>query len=137
MKILKWIAIGSVVFLILIIVLVVSLPSEGEATSKPTVTEESAKSASDAALARTNNLNEQLEENFYMSTRIQRENAQLILTVSDLWYSTPEYLQDRVVNDWIGFWTLVAGNNGWTGLARVQFVDTAGKQLAYKSRTIK
>ena len=49
----------------------------------------------------------------------------------------PKHLQDRLIDTWIGDWKTVAGNNGWTGLARVQFVDVAGKQVAYKSRSIK
>ena len=101
------------------------------------VTAESGQAASNFMEARRVLYNEETGERLFTNVKVQREEAQLVLTVGDIWYGIPKHLQDRLIDTWIGDWKTVAGNNGWTGLARVQFVDVAGKQVAYKSRSIK
>ena len=86
--------------------------------------------------ARAQNNNEQLGFNLFQYVEIKRSTGQLTITVEDTWYGVEDFMQDRTVDDWIGVWTVIAGNNGWTGLARLQFIDAAGKQVAYKSRSI-
>ena len=82
------------------------------------------------------NANLELGTKLFTDISIQSEAAQLELRVSDIWHTTPDNLRDRMVDEWIGAWMTIAGNNGWTGLARVQFIDSAGEQVAYKSRSI-
>ena len=101
------------------------------------VSQEKGEQAFQIMSARMNNTNEQLGEKLFTNIRLQPDDARLVLTVSDLWYTAvPKHLQDRTVDDWAGSPPMIAGNHGWTGLARAQFVDVAGKQVAYKSRSI-
>ena len=85
---------------------------------------------------RGDNANLELGKKLFTDIKIQSEAAQLELRVSDIWHTTPDNLRDRMVDEWMGAWMTIAGNNGWTGLARVQFIDSAGEQVAYKSRSI-
>ena len=86
--------------------------------------------------ARGDNANAELETKLFTGISIQSEAAQLELRVSDIWHTTPDNLRDRMVDEWMGAWMTIAGNSGWTGLARVQFIDSAGEQVAYESRSI-
>ena len=85
---------------------------------------------------RGDNANAGLETKLFTDISIQSEAAQLELTVSNIWHTTPDDLREIMVDEWMGAWMTIAGNNGWTGLARVQFIDGAGEQVAYKSRSI-
>lgn len=85
---------------------------------------------------RGDNVNAGLETKLFTDISIQSEVAQLELTVSGIWHTTPEDLREIMVDEWMGAWMTIAGNNGWTGLARVKFIDGAGGQVAYKSRSI-
>lgn len=86
--------------------------------------------------ARGDNANLTLGTKLFMDIKIQPEEAQLDLSVSNIWYTTPDNVRDRMVDEWMGAWMTIAGDNGWTGLARVQFINSAGEQVAYKSRPI-
>lgn len=86
--------------------------------------------------ARVDNANLVLGTKLFTDISIQSEAAQLELKVSDIWHTTPDNLRDRMVEEWMGAWMTMAGDKGWTGLARVQFIDSAGEQVAYKSRSI-
>ena len=86
--------------------------------------------------ARGDNVNAQLGTKLFTNIIIQSEEAQLDLKVSDDWYGTPDNIRDKVVDEWLGAWTTLAGDVGWTGLARVKFIDKAGEQVAYKSGSI-
>lgn len=82
-------------------------------------------------------LNKELQADLFLNVRLVTSEAQLVIQVSDLWYTAlPDYLRARVMDDWIARWTNAASGYGWTGLARIQVVDAAGKQVAYKSRAI-
>ncbi len=100
------------------------------------VSEASLRSTKVMMQARGDNANAGLETKLFTDISIQSEAAQLELSVSDIWHTTPDNLRDRMVDEWMGAWMKIAGNNGWTGLARVQFIDGAGEQVAYKSRSI-
>ena len=86
--------------------------------------------------ARVDNANSGLSTKLFTDISIESEEAQLELSVSDIWHTTPENLRDKMVDEWMGAWLTIAGDNGWTGLARVQFIDSAGEQVAHKSRPI-
>ncbi len=86
--------------------------------------------------ARGDNANLALGTKLFTDISIQSEAAQLELRVSNIWHATPDNLRDRMVDEWMGAWMTIAGDNGWTGLARVQFIDSAGEQVAYESRSI-
>ena len=116
----------------LIVLLLILACTESLPTSTPR-----AEFALSSMITRAENINEQLGDNLFTDVKLQQKDAQLVLTVSDLWYITPKHLQDREVDGWMGVWSATAGNSGWTGLARVQFLDKAGKQVAYKRRSIK
>ena len=85
---------------------------------------------------RGDNANLELGKKLFTDIKIQSEAAQLELRVSDIWHTTADNLRDGMVDEWMGAWMTIAGKNGWTGLARVQFIDSAGEQVAYKSRSI-
>ena len=80
--------------------------------------------------------NEQLGQNLFTAINFNVPDARVELTVSDLWNATAEDIQDSIVDDWMVAWSVIAGNSGWTGLARVRFIDLAGKEVANKTRTI-
>jgi len=86
--------------------------------------------------ARGDNANALLGTKLITNISIQSEEAQLDLKVSDIWYDTPDNIRDNEVDEWLGAWMTVAGEAGWTGLARVQFIDRAGEQVAFKSGSI-
>lgn len=85
---------------------------------------------------RMDNVNEGLPVQLFSRISLTPEEARLVLTVTDTWYGLPDYMQERIVSDWTSAWTRIAGNYGWTGLARFQMLDQAGKQVAYESRMI-
>ncbi len=85
---------------------------------------------------RGDNVNAGFETKLFTDIRIDSEVAQLELTVSDIWRTTSDDLREIMVQEWMGAWMTIAGNNGWTGLARVQFIDSSGEQVAYESRSI-
>ncbi len=86
--------------------------------------------------ARGDNANALLGTKLFMNISIQSEEAQLDLKVSDMWQATPDNTRDKVVDEWLEAWMTIAGDAGWTGLARVQFIDKAGEQVAFKSGSI-
>ena len=86
--------------------------------------------------ARGDNANASIGTILFTDISIQSEAAQLELRVSDIWHTTPDNLRDKMVDEWMGAWMTLAGNNGWTGLARVQFIDSAEEQVAHESRLI-
>ena len=100
------------------------------------VSKASLRSANVFVQARGDNMNAQLGAKLFMNISIQSEKALLDLKVSDIWYTTPDNTQDELVDEWMGAWMTIAGEKGWTGLARIQFIDSAGEQVAYKSGTI-
>ena len=100
------------------------------------VSKASLRSANVLVVARGDNVNARIGAKLFTNISIQSEEAQLDLKVSDIWYTTPDNIQDKLVDEWMGAWMTLAGEKGWTGLARVQFIDRARDQVAYKSRTI-
>ena len=100
------------------------------------VSKASLRSTNVIVLARGDNVNAQLGSKLFTNISIQSEEAQLDLKVSDIWHTTPDNIQDELVAEWMGAWMTIAGEGGWTGLARVQFIDSAGDRVAYKSRSI-
>ena len=100
------------------------------------VSKASLRSANVFVQARGDNMNAQLGTKLFTNISIQSEKALLDLKVSDIWYTTPDSIQDELVDEWMGAWMTIAGEKGWTGLARIQFKDSAGEQVAYKSGTI-
>lgn len=86
--------------------------------------------------ARGDHMNAQLGTKLFTNISIQSEEAQLDLKVSDVWYTTPDNIQDELVDEWMGAWLKIAGKKGWTGLARIQFKDSAGEQVAFKTETL-
>ena len=100
------------------------------------VSKASLRSANVILLARGDNMNAHIGTKLFTGISIQSEEAQLDLKVSDIWYTTPDNIQDELVDEWMGAWMTIAGEKGWTGLARIQFKDSAGEQVAYKSETI-
>ncbi len=86
--------------------------------------------------ARGDNADVLLGTKLFTNISIQSEDAQLNLKVSDSWYATPDNIRNKVVDEWLGAWITIAGDAGWTGLARVQFIDRAGEQVAFKSGSI-
>ncbi len=51
--------------------------------------------------ARGDNANAGLETKLFTDINIQSEEAQLELTVSDIWHTTPENLRDKMVDEWL------------------------------------
>ena len=100
------------------------------------VSKASLRSAKVIVLARGDNMNKQIGTKLFTDISIASEEAQLDLKVSDIWYTTPDNIQDELVDEWMEAWMTLAGEKGWTGLARIQFIDSAGEQVAYKSGTI-
>ena len=100
------------------------------------VSKASLRSANVIVLARGDNMNAQIGTKLFTGISIQSEEAQLDLKVSDIWYTTPDNIQDELVDEWMGAWMTIAGEKGWAGLARIRFIDSAGEQVAYKSGTI-
>ena len=86
--------------------------------------------------ARGENANLELGTKLFMNISIQPEEAQLNLKVSDTWEATSDNTRDKVVDEWLEAWMTKAGDAGWTGLARVQFIDKAGEKVAFKSGRI-
>ena len=86
--------------------------------------------------SRGDHMNAQLGAKLFTNISIQSEEALLDLKVSDIWYTTPDNIQNELIYAWLGAWMTLAGEKGWTGLARIQFINSAGEQVAYKSGTI-
>ena len=86
--------------------------------------------------ARGDNANAILGTKLFMKIRIHSEEAQLDLKVSDEWRATPDNTRDKLVDEWLEAWMTIAGDAGWTGLARVQIIDMAGERVAFKSGPI-
>jgi len=100
------------------------------------VSKASLRSAKVIVLARGDDMNARIGTKLFTDISIQSEEAQLDMKVSDIWYTTLDNVQDELVDEWMGAWMTIAGEGGWTGLARIQFIDSAGEQVAYKSGTI-
>ena len=94
------------------------------------------RSANVLVVARGDNMNAKIGAKLFTNISIQSEEAQLDLKVSDIWHTTPDNIQDELIDAWLGAWMRLAGEKGWTGLARIQFIDTSGEQVVYKSGTI-
>ena len=129
-------SLSSLALLIVGVVLMGVLACGAAAKQDDGVSKAALRSTNVLVRSMTDNTNAKIGESLITKFKIQSEDAQLDLSVSDRWKDTSDTVQDSMVDDFMGSWMTIAGENGWTGLARINIIDVEGEQVAFESRII-